>query len=490
MSMSDELGGLVPSVPDENAHSIVRKLGHAVGSNMLALGVSLAVTLLLPKLIGITDYSFWQLYIFYMGYVGVLQFGWSDGIYLRFGGASYASLDRPLLFSQFWSLVASQLTLTLAGAAIIVGISPERSRLIVGLAVAASVTILASRQFCSLLLQATGRIAEYARVLATESIAFLVLASLAWLTGFRDLASLIGCDLVAKTISMTVGIWSCRDVVLGRHRFHPSWTEVSTNIGAGISLMVANVAGLLCIGIIRFGVERSWSVVEFGLISLGLSASSLMMVFFNSVGIVAFPALRRMPIDSRTRIFMKIRNIYVAVAFASLLLYLPIRSALTLWLPAYQRSFAFLAILLPMIVFEGRTVFLTNAYLKTLRRERLILLSNLVSLALSVFLAFVSILWLHRLEFAVLSILVVFVTRGILSEAMLGRLLGLRLTRFQVEEACLAALFSGASWFLGGWRGTLFYAIGLIAVLVHRRSALSGSLRWLRGRTRPGAGSQ
>ena len=257
-------------------------------------------------------------------------------------------------------------------------------------------------------------------------------------------------------------------------------------MGAGISLMLANVAGMLCIGIIRFGVERAWSVIEFGVVSLGLSASNLMMVFFNSVSIVAFPALRRVAPASRSRIFFSARHSYVAIAFSLLLLYVPVRWALTAWLPAYERSFAFLAILLPMIVFEGKTVFLTNTYLKTMRRERLILLANSASLALSVVLALVSVVWLHQLELAVLSILVVLIARGILSEAMLSRLLGVKLALFQCEEVCLAALFSSASWFLGGWQGLLVYAIALLAFLMRRRVPLTGAFKWLSIRLRGG----
>ena len=244
--------------------------------------------------------------------------------------------------------------------------------------------------------------------------------------------------------------------------------------------------GILCIGIIRFGVERGWSVIEFGVVSLGLSASSLMMVFFNSVGVVAFPTLKRVQVDSRTQIFTAIRSAYVSIAFALLLLYLPIRWALTAWLPAYERSFAYMAMLLPMIVFEGKTVFLTNTYLKALRRERLILVANVAALTLSVVLTVVSVVWLHRLELAVLSILVVLVARGILAESMLARVLGLRLASLQVQEVCLAGLFSGASWFLGGGPGMLVYATGILALLMHRRASVASSLRWLGARLRHG----
>jgi hypothetical protein len=60
------------------------------------------VILIVPKLIGIQEYGYWQLYLFYSFYVGFLHFGWNDGIYLRYGGKEYLELDKKLFFSQFW----------------------------------------------------------------------------------------------------------------------------------------------------------------------------------------------------------------------------------------------------------------------------------------------------------------------------------------------------------------------------------------------------
>ena len=47
--------------------------------------------------------------------------------------------------------------------------------------------------------------------------------------------------------------------------------------------MFANIASMLIIGVVRFGIERSWDVETFGKVSLTLSASNLMMLFINAV---------------------------------------------------------------------------------------------------------------------------------------------------------------------------------------------------------------
>lgn len=81
---------------------------YAITSNLLSLLVSTLVILILPKLIGVEEYGYWQLYLFYTSYVGFAHLGWIDGIYLKYGGEEYERLDKqkfshnslPILFSN------------------------------------------------------------------------------------------------------------------------------------------------------------------------------------------------------------------------------------------------------------------------------------------------------------------------------------------------------------------------------------------------------
>ena len=46
----------------------------------------------LPKFLSIEEYSRWQVFYFYVGYVNYLQFGFNDGIILRFSGQKFEEL--------------------------------------------------------------------------------------------------------------------------------------------------------------------------------------------------------------------------------------------------------------------------------------------------------------------------------------------------------------------------------------------------------------
>ncbi|WEV42229.1 hypothetical protein OZX57_01690 [Bifidobacterium sp. ESL0682] len=83
--------------------------GRAIISNMFtaffAQGVSLLLSILqsliIPKMLGVTQFGYWQLYLFYVSYVGFFHLGLSSGIYLKMGGVPRDEMDKGSVKSQF-----------------------------------------------------------------------------------------------------------------------------------------------------------------------------------------------------------------------------------------------------------------------------------------------------------------------------------------------------------------------------------------------------
>ncbi|MDN6626680.1 MAG: hypothetical protein L0K82_05645, partial [Pisciglobus halotolerans] len=89
---------------NEKAKKLFKNLRYTVTANFLVLGISVVLNLFVPKFLGVSEYGFWQLYVFYSSYVGFFHLGWIDGIYLKIGGFDYNRLDKENLGSQFWYL--------------------------------------------------------------------------------------------------------------------------------------------------------------------------------------------------------------------------------------------------------------------------------------------------------------------------------------------------------------------------------------------------
>ena len=82
---------------------------HALSANVIRLMISVVMTLVLPRILGVEEYSYWQLYLFYVTYTAYSSIGWCEGTYLKYGGMEYAKLDRSRMAGQFWALAVFQL---------------------------------------------------------------------------------------------------------------------------------------------------------------------------------------------------------------------------------------------------------------------------------------------------------------------------------------------------------------------------------------------
>ena len=84
---------------------IIKNIAYSVLAQAVSFAVSLLTGLIVPKFIDEFQYAYWQTYILFVGYVGLLHFGIIDGIVLRYAQYDYDQLDKKSVRSQFYVLV-------------------------------------------------------------------------------------------------------------------------------------------------------------------------------------------------------------------------------------------------------------------------------------------------------------------------------------------------------------------------------------------------
>lgn len=461
--------------------NFIKNFSYAFISNLMSMIVSVLVILVIPKLIGIKEYGYWQLYLFYSSYVGFLHLGWNDGIYLRYGGKEYKELNKGLFFSQFYMLVIFQVAISI----IIFCISDifiiDIKRIFVLKMTAVCMIIVNVRYMLLYILQITNRIKEYARITMIDRILYCFLIIFFLLVGIREFKLMILADLIGKFISLLYSMYYCSDIVFGRiSTFYFSFRETIQNISVGIKLMFANIASRLIIGIVRFGIERIWDVSTFGKVSLTLSISNFMMLFINAVGIIMFPVLRRTDKKKLSNIYITMRDFLMVILLGVLILYYPFKIVLSLWLPKYADSLTYMALVFPMCVFEGKMSLLINTYLKTLRKEKLMLKINLISLGLSVFITFITTVLFKNLNLAVASIVIILAFRCALAEIFLSKILGISLYKDVGLELTMTLIFILTGWFINSLFAILIYVLAYIMYLFIKRKDINNTMRNLK----------
>ena len=155
--------------------TILANFSYVIASNLLTVLVSSLVVLLLPKIMGAKEYGYWQLYIFYLSYVGFIHLGWVDGIYLRYGGLEYQRLDKAKFFSQFLMLTAYLVSVSLfLLAGIFFFIKDTDSRFIFML-LTYTMMVTNVRYLFIYILQMTNRLKESSYVVSGDRFLYLLL---------------------------------------------------------------------------------------------------------------------------------------------------------------------------------------------------------------------------------------------------------------------------------------------------------------------------
>lgn len=461
---------------ENKAVQFLKNFSYTISSNLISLIISTLVVLVVPKLVGVKEYGYWQLYLFYSSYVGFLHLGWSDGIYLRYGGEEYNSLDKRIFSSQFYLMIYFQLFIAILLIMASIVFVNDSDREFILIMVALNLLIVNVLSVLLLTLQATNRIKDYAHINIISRVTYISLIVMFLFIGLREYRIMIVADLIGKTLSLIYAIYRCSDIVFHRlSSLDIGITETSENIRVGIKLMFANIASMLIIGVVRFGIEYTWDVATFGKISLTLSVSNLLMIFINAIGIVIFPVLRKLNQKALPKLYVVIRDILMVVLFVILLFYFPMNVVLSKWLPNYADSLAYMALLFPISLYEGKMGLLINTYLKTLRKEKYIMRVNLMMLVLSVISTFFSTIIFENLNAAILSILIIISIRSIVAELYLSKVLGVKVVRDILYETALTILFVKISWYMHPSIGFMLYLFAIISYLIIKRRDIVSS---------------
>ncbi|SCM98736.1 Heteropolysaccharide repeat unit export protein [Bacillus mycoides] len=456
----------------------LRNISYTFIAQGIALTISLIKALWIPKILGIEEFSYWQLFLFYSSYVGFFQFGLNDGIYLRYGGKKFEHLDKPLFRSQFWILVVSQVILTILISIFSNIFVADGNRLIVLIITSMCMFFTGTSAFFWFVFQSTNKIKEYALSVVVEKLTFLIVVLILLVMRKGNFEYFVLADLVSRICGLIFCIVIGKELIVGQIS---SWkvaiSEMISNVSVGMKLMFANIASMLIIGVGRFVVDYRWGINAFGEFSLSLSIVSMILLFINAVSIVLFPALRRVGEDRLSETYGLIRTILITLLCGFLIFYIPIQYILTAWLPEYSRSLEYLAILFPICVFDGKMQMLVSTYLKVLRKEDILLKINIIAVLCSLLVCSIAVVISDNLNLVIVSLVVVVIARCVLAELYLSSKLNLSIMKNLIGEILLMVAFMMSSWYLKGILSLFIYLTAYLVFIYFNKHDLKHSLR-------------
>ena len=175
---------------DMSKSTIIKKISYSVFANVISLLVSIFMVIIVPKFLSLEDYGLWQLFLFYYSYIGFFHFGWEDGIYLRYAGNSFETLDSKLFAGQLYGIIVLQLLVSavvLTGSMWVIN-DPIKQRVL--WCIVFIIPFVNFNNACNQIMQFTDCIKRYATLVLLERTLLLSAIVLCFAAGFRTFSHL------------------------------------------------------------------------------------------------------------------------------------------------------------------------------------------------------------------------------------------------------------------------------------------------------------
>lgn len=456
---------------------ILKNIIYSMSSNVISLIISIVITLIVPKIIGVEEYGYWQLYLLYVSYVGFLNFGWNSGIYIKYGGLEYSELDKKIINGQIVTNFIFQVIVSIGFYFLsrnFININDTRMVLFITI----NIILINFRSILIFLLLATNQIKKYSINVVYERVFFLCFIGYNIYIGNKSYEMLVVSDLVGKFISLIFLIVVCRDIVFIIPKMTVTCiTEMFSNINIGLKLMLADIVNTLVLGVTKLSIERVWSIKTFGEISFVISITNLVMVFVNAVGIIFFPILKKIERQELEVFFDTMRTILNVLLLGCLFFYYPLRFFLLFWMPKYSESIKYFAIVFPICYLEGMMALLYTVYLKVLRKEKLILFINIITLILSIGATYYCAVVINNLFATVGVFIITYFTRMLISKRVIIKELSVKCCRGDLLEIALVFIFIVSGTFVRVNYSMFIYLFSYLGYLVLIRNELVSAIR-------------
>lgn len=398
---------------------------YAFGAQGLQFVRSILVSLLIPKLLGVEEFGFWQLFIFYTQYGGFLHFGIIDGIYLRIGGQHIDSLDYRILSFQFRFFLITQLVFTIPF--IYLGYCEEDiSRKFVIFSSCVFVLINNISTFYFYILQAVNHIKQFATGRVIITICFVVSLIILAILNTSDFQPYIIVYLCSYFVGGIYYLCQLKKLFYATFICEKGDTITQKNIlledyKTGIVLLLSNLAGMFIVGFARFYIDGHWGITAFSIVSFAFMFVNFFMLFINQASLVLFPELRRWDEKRTCNFYKKYREMLSRLSPFVLIFYYPIVVFVHFWLPKYSGSLEYLVYLLPLCIFEFKMNMLCTTVFKVFNKINYIFKCNILALVVCIIGVCISGFVFDSLKGVVCAILLAIMVRSLGAEYVLSK---------------------------------------------------------------------
>lgn len=396
-------------------HKTIFSIVKVAISNILTMLSGIFVGLILPRIIGVTDYGYYKTFSLYISYVGLFHFGIEDGIYLKYGGKDFSELDarKFRFYTLFLVIIESSISLITAAVSCI-WLKSDVRFIFLFVAIYLFTTNIANYyQFIS---QITERFTELTVVGIIRSLLTILSVVVLWLLYHFSLYTIDYKIYIIFVVAISAAILTAYIIIYRKLTFGKciSWKEGIKDIGyfikIGLPLMVANLCSTLLLTIDRQFVNILFDTDTYAVYAFAYNLLSLITTATSAISVVLFPILNRLDSEQLSANYSKMTAVIIIFLSACLLVYFPICPFIQWFLPQYSGSLVIFRIILPGLIGTSAVTIIMHNYYKVLGRNLRFFIISVIILALAVVADLVAyLIFRTTLSISIVSIFIILV---------------------------------------------------------------------------------
>ena len=335
----------------------------------LLLIFGLVQSLIIPKYLSTADYGYWQLFLLCTTYVGILHFGFLDGILVRWAGKEFDEIAQEIPTAFRFLLLEQFLVVGVLALVLITIDLPFRT---IGLAVLANAMIVNVLTFFIITAQAVKRFKLVTAINISRGVLFLLLILTLFTSGMFGYGYLYIATIVTGFTLLILFAMYLRDSLFSQVTPRKSLrTYGKENISIGLFVLLGNFMAVLLTTVDRLTVGSLFSITQFAQYTFAMSMCAIIITFIQAISQVFFPYLSGSSCELRTRAYRMFRPAITIFWAGMLIIYFPFTAWVEFYLPHYTASLPLMAILLCMIGFSSQIQILHVNFFKAYRKQRL-----------------------------------------------------------------------------------------------------------------------
>ena len=381
--------------------TIKKNFAIVFGSQALILLVSVARALILPKMFSVEDFGYWEVYWFYSTYCGLFCLGFNDGVYLKYGEFNYDQLPMKTIRSSTRLFVWMLILFSVLCELLIIGFSNNPKIKFSLSLVTFNILIVGVYTLYIYIFQITNQFKRYGVFSVFDKIFVLAVILSLLLANGHNYRYVVAADFISKIIALLFMIWKAKEILFGEvFSIKESFRDFYDNMKVGIKLMIANLMGMLIMGAGKLVAQLFGNIEDFAIYSFGISMTGLVLTAVTAFSLVLYPAIKRIDLSRYANLFNQIDGFTRLFGITSLLLYFPCVIFVKAFYPSYSPVLVYLNLLFIIVFLQCKINILNNTFFKVLRKERELLIANM--LCILIFVVLVTVLYLIYKEIVVI----------------------------------------------------------------------------------------